>query len=120
LDCAKAPPAPTSIAIAPTRNLKVIESVRRNGIPVFVAIFTFSPSQEDSAGKFYAGPAALGAEFLYRLLEARHAAARHAKDSEELVPERLRFGPLALGVLPFARKGDRFVADFGPGEGHGD
>ena len=47
-------------------------------------------------------PAALGAEFLDRFLKGRDAAAGNPEDSEEFVPEGLRFGPLALGVLPFA------------------
>lgn len=45
-------------------------------------------------------------------------AARLVLDDQLAFPERLRFGPLALGVLPCARKGDRFIADFRPGDGH--
>jgi len=35
---------------------------------------------------------------------------RHAEHFEELVPEGLRFSPLAFGVLRFARKLDRAMS----------
>jgi len=42
----------------------------------------------------------------------------NAEYVEELIPESLRFGALALGVLPIAREGDGLIADFGPGQRH--
>lgn len=100
---------------------KIIQRLGVRGVQILTRAFVFGqqpfgPEQIDAA---IAG-AALIRQLGDLFFVDRDAAALHAKNMEELVPEGLRFGALAGRVLPFARELGRAIADFRPGQGwHG-